>query len=375
VPYGRTLDEDACRWHRRGIFSGRSLSIMTALAMKDLIEAHRRRWGDSSTETATFGPAGADEVGGWYERVCVATLHSPVKRPLFFAASAGCVGGIELADGRPVAIKAHQPRWSLHLLQAVSTAQKRLASTGFACPVPEIPPMSFEGVPTSIERLLPDPGMRLLEVDEMSVSAESLALAVATLGEENAQPWVGKHAMDRPRGSLYPIPHNPIFDFSLHAEEAVWIDELAAAALAAQDLDDATPRMVHGDWSARNIRVVHHRLVASYDWDSLGAFRESQGVGIAAATWRSTGEADNPVAPDSKEVEAYLDHYVKAMGGYRSRRWRTSAMAAALYALAYTARCEHSLQARDSGHRPRRARDTLVADRSGFLAAVDVRGL
>jgi len=343
---------------------------VTAPRVVDLVEAHRRRWGDSSPETAIFGAIDREGVAGWYERMCVATLRSPIGRALFFAASAGCVGGVELVDGRQVVIKAYQPRWSFDLLQAVSSAQQRLAAAGFASPVPELPPLRFEGVAASVDRLLFDPGMRRLETDEMSVSAESFAEAVSLLGPVDAQPWVDKHAMDRPSGSLYPIPHNPLFDFSLNAEGAAWVDELATAALAAQHDDDTPPRMLHGDWSARNIRIVDNRLVASYDWDSLGAFRESRGVGIAAATWRSIGETDDPAAPDSEEIEAYLDIYVKAAGGSRSRQWRTAAMGAALYALAYTARCEHALEARDPHRRPRRARDTLEADRGGFLAAL-----
>lgn len=56
--------------------------------------------------------------------------------------------------------------------------------------------------------------------------------------------------MDRPDGSLYPVPHDPIFDFSLKTEEAAWIDELAAVGLNAEHHDIAAPQMVHGDWSA-----------------------------------------------------------------------------------------------------------------------------
>lgn len=345
---------------------------MTALRVKDLVEAHCRKWGDASPEIAIFGTADAEAVGAWYERFCVAAMQSRMSQALFFASSAGCVAGVELADGRRMVIKAYQPRWNLELLQAVWSAQTRLASEGFACPMPQIPPMRFAGVKASSERLLHDPGMRILEKDEFAVSAESFAQAASMLGSEDAQPWVDKHAMDRPSGSLYPIPHNPIFDFSLNVEDARWIDELAAAALVAQDGDDAPPRLLHGDWSARNIRIVDHRLVASYDWDSLGAFRESKGVGIAASAWRSTGEADDPAAPDSEEINAYLDLYIKAAGGSRSRRWRAAAVGAALYALAYTARCEHSLQARDGRDQRRRARDTLVADRGGFLSAVEL---
>jgi hypothetical protein len=320
---------------------------------------------------ATFGPIDSEEVASWYERVCVTALRSPPLRGLFFGASAGCVAGIELADGREVVIKAYQSRWRLDALQAVSAAQQRLSSAGFTCPVPVLPPLQFEDVAATIDLFLHDPGMRLLNMDEMSDSAGSLAQAISILRDEDARPWINTHAMDRPNGSLYPIPHNPLFDFTLKSEEAAWIDDLATAALDAQDQDDTPPQMLHGDWSARNIRIVDHRLVASYDWDSLGAFRESKGVGIAAATWRSNGERDDPPAPDSEEIKAYLEAYVKAAGGSRGRKWRIAAMGSALYTLAYTARCEHSLETQDPRFQARRARDTLAADRDGFINALD----
>lgn len=336
----------------------------------ELIDAHRQRLGESSTEASIFGPVDADTEAGWYERVCSGVLGSPIGQALFFGASTGCVGGLELVDGRQVVIKAYQTRWKLDALQAVSSAQRRLSSAGFACPIPVVVPLRFEGVVASVDSLLSDPGMRLLAMDEMSVSAESLAEAVSVLRYEDARPWIDKHAMDRPKGSLYPVPHNPLFDFTLNADEAAWIDELALAALEAQNQDDATPQMLHGDWSGRNIRILDHGLIASYDWDSLGAFRESRGVGIAAAAWRSVGERYDPPAPDSHEVSAYLDEYVRAVGGTRSRRWRIAAMGSALFTLAYTARCEHSLEARHPSYRPRRARSTLAADRNAFLAAI-----
>jgi len=62
---------------------------------------------------------------------------------------------------------------------------------------------------------------------------------------------------------------SPFFDYTLNASEAAWIDELAVVALVPQDRDSTPRQMLHGDWSARNIRIVDHRLVASYDLDSL----------------------------------------------------------------------------------------------------------
>jgi hypothetical protein len=337
----------------------------------DLITQHQNRWHETTTEGATFGFVNADAEASWYERLCIEVLGSPGRSALFFAASAGCVSGLELFDERRLAIKAYQPRWELDAIRAVSLAQRRLSATGFPCPIPEIDPVYFEGVLASIDDLLPDPGMRRLGPNEMAASARGLAEMVTVLGSEDATPWIDAHAMDRPKDSLYPVPHNPIFDFSLNTQDAVWIDELAAAGLDAERSDFSAPQMIHGDWSARNIRVQDGRLVASYDWDSLGAFRESRAAGIAAATWRSTGESDDPPAPGPEEIDMYLHEYIKAIGHPRNRVWLRSAMGAALSTLAYTARCEHSIETLNPNRQVRRARDTLATDRRAFLAAVE----
>jgi hypothetical protein len=234
--------------------------------------------------------------------------------------------------------------------------------------------LRFEDIAVSIDCCLPDPGMRILQPPEMSVSARGLAAVALTLRGWDAKPWVGCHPMDRRPGSLYPVPHNPLFDFDLDADAAVWIDELASTALEAQVVDDTDPQLIHADWSARNIRIVDQKLVASYDWDSLAACTESMAVGFAAATWRSTGESEeDPLDPGLDEIDAYLDAYVLAVGSPRSRLWRTAAIGAGLYSLAYAARCEHSLQARDASRNPRQARDTLEADRADFLAVLNAR--
>jgi hypothetical protein len=343
---------------------------VAALKLVDLIDQHQR-WLGTSTEAATFGSVNAEAEASWYEALCFEALGSAVRKALFFHASGGCVGGVELFDGRQLVIKAYQPRWKLDALRIVSLSQRRLSAAGFACPIPEVDPLQFEGVVASVDALLPDPGLRRLGADEMAVSAGSLAEVVAILGPENATPSIQAHAMDRQEGSLYPVPHDPSFDFNLNAREAAWIDELAAAGLEAEQCDRSAPRMIHGDWSARNIRVIDGHLVASYDWDSLGAFRESRGVGIAAATWRTTGQRDDPPAPGPNEIDVYLNEYIKATGRSRSRSWRRAAIGSALFTLAYTARCEHSIEALDPRHQIRRARDTLVADGSEFLAAVE----
>ena len=350
-------------------------SFVVASNIVDLIDAHGRRWGDSHTQESTFGAIGARGVASWYERVCITALGTPASRGLFFGASAGCVRGRRVGrrsrgghQGLSASVGTRCPSYGLGGSAATLGRRIRLPGTcGSALPV------RWGG---SEHRPLPSrPRYATSRLGRnVGLGPTSLAQAIWILRDENAEQWIDRHAMDRPSESLYPIPHNPLFDFTLHAEEAAWIDGLAVVALETQTRDDATPQMLHGDWSARNIRIIDHRLVASYDWDSLGAFRESKGVGIAAATWRSNGERDDPPAPDSGEIRAYVEAYVEAAGGTRSRQWRAAAMGAALYTLAYTARCEHSVEARDPHYRARRARrarDTLAADRSGFIAALE----
>lgn len=132
---------------------------------------------------------------------------------------------------------------------------------------------------------------------------------------------------------------------------------------------DQLPRTVaHTDWSARNVRIHEGRLWVAYDWDSLGWVSEATAVGQAAATWRSTGEADDPVAPGPDEVGGYLDAYEAGAPRRFSGDERRIVMAAALWVIAYTARCEHALEV-VTGRRVERARARLQQDGGGFLRA------
>lgn len=348
--------------------------------MHELVELIREAAledGGPSIERVVFGTDDPDAIAAWYGRCCEHVLGSPLVGAGFYAPAVGCVVGVELADGRSLSMKAYQGRWRLGLLRLVSGVQRRLAAGGFPCPMPELEPLVFEGITVSVEQVLEDPGMRVLGPGEMEISAAGLAKAARILSGRDLAPWAGLHAFVPAPGALYPEPHSPLFDFSLDEEEVAWVDELASAGAAARDRAEAGDRrlgLFHCDWAARNIRIAGGRLVASYDWDSLNARSESTAVGNAAATWRSTGEPDDPPAPGPTEIDDYLDAYVRAAGAGRgptgTRTWRKAAMGQALWILAYTARCEHALEARDPDVRARRARDTLEAEGAHFLEAL-----
>lgn len=272
-----------------------------------------------------------------------------------------------LEDGRHVVIKAYQGQWGIPFLTAVRRVQEHLAKSGFPCPRPIFGPGLAGPALATVEELVTDPGMRALTTDaEMAASARGLARQVALCRGLADPVLVDRHPLRASGGQLYPRPHNPLFDFSLEAADARWIDELAEAAKAARDADDSVPIVAHTDWSARNVRINGQGVVAVYDRDSLAVVAESVAVGQAAATWRSTGEASDPIAPGPAEVLAYMSAYKAGAGRPFTRTQRQAGLGAALWVLAYTARCEHALEA-TTGKRLERSRARLAEHGRAYL--------
>ena len=112
-----------------------------------------------------------------------------------------------------------------------------------------------------------------------------------------------------------------------------------------RDADERPPVVAHTDWSARNLRLDEERLLAVYDWDSVALVPESTGIGQAAVTWSVTADPGGTEFPTLADIGGFVADY-EAAAGYRldDEQWR-AAGAAAAYTLAYTARCEHALEA------------------------------
>lgn len=165
--------------------------------------------------------------------------------------------------------------------------------------------------------------------------------------------------MALPAGQLHPEPHSPLFDFSSTTEGGEWIDEIAIRARQVMANEPSDLVIGHGDWSARNVRTSPRKLLAVYDWESLHHAPESLCVGVAAATWTALGEQGEPLAPTTSEIRQYVDTYGRLRDEPFSVGQRRSALAAAIFSLAYTARCEHALT---PGVRQGRASGRLTSD-------------
>ncbi len=291
-------------------------------------------------------------------------LAVSVVRPWFCTVSVGVVCALEIADQRVVVVKLHPPRVDRGVLEAMHAVQDRLARDGFPCPTPLGAAVPIGDRLATIDAWLDDGGNDFGD-GAMDASAAGLARMV-----EMARPLdlVGAFVpatMARARGAAYPEPHSPIFDFSRPDPRIAFIDALNDRAIAVIDALDAEMVVMHGDWSARNVRFGPEGLRGVYDWDSLIAVPECIGVGIAAATWRSFGEHDDAIAPDLDEAVTYVAAYEASAHRRFSVAEHRASIAQVVHALCYTARCEVS---GGPGH-PTRAIGRLERSGAQFAAA------
>lgn len=307
-------------------------------------------------ERTLFGDVGPTEVAAAIEQAA----QGPVVGSHFYVTSVGCVAGLRLDDGSDVVVKVHQPRWSAPFLRRASAVQAACSDAGLPAPRPLYGPLPCGTGLATVESYLEDPGVTEPTPDLMEVSAAGLA-AVIDVCRDLYQSWdldVPEPLAWRP-GQLYPGPHSPVFDFDATGMGAEWIDDLARRSRAVVEGIELRRFATHTDWAARNVRFGPDGLRAIYDWDSVSATTEAAAVGMAAQTWRSLGEWDEKVAPGADEVLAYIDAYGEARGQAFSRDEQRAAAAMALWVLAYSARCEHSLDPNGDGGR---CRGRLISD-------------
>ena len=315
-----------------------------------VIEDHFDRWignGAGAVDRDILGTDQPELLAELFEAFCVRELDALAVGGLFYAASAGCVLGVQLESGDTVVIKTYQRRWREPFLGAVQDAQQRLARGGMPCPSPVAPPAEIRPPRPNlaiVETWVPDPGMRPGgSTAAQRVSAAGLAQQVALCLTLPDVERFSRHPLRSDGNGLYGTPHSPLFDFERTGAGAEWIDDLARRAKKVRDQDTSPVVVAHTDWSARNVRFDEERLLAVYDWDSLALVKEATALGQAAMTWSVTADPGGTEFPDMDSVLGYMADYERARNRSFNAEQFQAARAAAVYVLAYTARCEHSL--------------------------------
>jgi hypothetical protein len=297
----------------------------------------------SPLEPALFGNRDPAEISRLIDRFCLASLGSPVVRGLFYRRSVGAVFGVRLDDGRGVVVKVHRPEIAAAGLPGAWLVQRHLAGRGLPCPLPLVRPAPLaSGIATADELL--DRGV--IANAHLPRIRQALALGLREFILA-ARPLVDEVPLDTawpfglPRHRLWPTPHDLRFDFSAPGGE--WIDEAAASARARLRYSAGDVVIGHSDWRVENLRMEGEVVVAIYDWDSVHLAPEPGLIGqIASFFTANWADAAVTPYPTLEESRAFVLDYEGARGVAFTAAERETVDAAHLYALAYSARCQHS---------------------------------
>ena len=246
-----------------------------------------------------FGTDDPDTVRHQVDTFLVRHLRVGIREIEFTKVGTGIVLGVLAVDGQRLVVKIHPPGTNTPYLRAIQDVQIHLAVQGYPAPKPVLDPQPFGVGVATVESRLPepppaDPG----DPATRRALAEGLAAFVRFASPLARHAELAGRGPLRPpaAGSVFPPPPGSPFDFPATAAGAEWIEEIGARA---RTLLEAAPRTApvvgHFDWRSENIPVSGGRVVAVFDWDSVGAATEPIVVGSAThhftLDWRSSEPA------------------------------------------------------------------------------------
>lgn len=292
------------------------------------------------TERAIFGPMSALELRGFLDRWTRRRLGSSLRTVRFRAGRIDAVWGVELQDSSAVVLKAHRPPTDLATTWAAIDAQGLLASVGFPCATPLAGPEQVEGHTLTAETFIvgntpdgTDPGMQLLLADGLARHIHLLQDRPDLVSRAGLGPsWC------RYQSGPWPVPHDPIVDFSSTPAGFEWLDAFGQRAaeqvLRYRDADSVV--VGHADWYAGNTVVKNNELVGTFDWE-LVADAEAVIAGFAAACFAASSTSGGGLS-GPREVAGFCLDYEQVRGRPFSPQERLTATGAAAWILAFNAR-------------------------------------
>lgn len=312
---------------------------------------------------------GTDRHDVAYRRIRRLTWRRLGSRPaefLFVQARVGVVVGVRLRDGRRVVVKVFQrgrrPSRALRYVQRVA------ADAGVPAPRPIVRRSRVWHSPAIIDELLPGAPCALSLPERRAVFATELARFIDTVGAAVGPRGLRlrPHRLPPADGALWPQPHDFDADFASTTDGAAWIDDHARRALAVGPRSAGDTVIGHGDWWEQNLGFDGSEVVAIYDWDDVVRDREPLFVGLAAITIPSGAPPEVQAGADPEGAREFVDAYERARRPFTAAE-RRAVGAAALYNIAYLARCEHARDSR-SGYSVPSFRSLLARHGEEYLS-------
>jgi hypothetical protein len=301
--------------------------------MLDGVDMYLRRYPESPIVLDVLGTLDPETI-----RAQARAIETDAEEIFFFAASVGALFGVRRSDGSCIAIKVNKRPGSEEYFAQVQELQRLLASGGYPAPRP----LRRLGTVTVDEWLDVGQFRNAHEPPVRRAMARELVRFHRLATGTGVRP---RRTFLRPAGTLWPQPHNVLFDFDATAAGAGWIDEIGAAARAVADRPIGSEVVGHTDWSAKHLRFDRGlRLTALYDWDSVTTGLEPELAGAAAGSFTYTEELEDEVEvwPSAEESLAFIAEFEDARDAPFSDEEHAVARAACVYLRAYAARCRHA---------------------------------
>ena len=277
---------------------------------------------------------------------CEAVLGSPVVHVAWVAAGSGLVLGVDLGDGRALALKV-RPADQATRIEEARTLQAALAGAGLPVPVPVGPlaplgPGGLAGAEVRLDGVGPLDARAAGGAEVMA----SLLHRIVVVATARAPAHLGLHepwGIALPADRLWPDPpHDPGFDLSLPGGEAIDVAARGFRSRVVAGAEGVDRAVGHVDWRAEHVLVDPAGEVRGIlDWDSLVRAPEAVLVGQAAAGWTIAWGRPDP-HPTVAEGATFVAAYEAARGTPFTGAERDLLDAAHGYVAAYGARCEHS---------------------------------
>jgi Phosphotransferase enzyme family len=268
--------------------------------------------------------------------------YRDVTDTLFSSMSIGAVFGLRTAARDRIVLKVYPKHYPLGTLKSITKIQRHFFSEGF--PAPEILGELIPVRPGIYASLSPYIDGQDEDGHQTNIRKELVIWLAefARLSDAEDFPPIENPFQSQSKRKLWPVPHKSTINFEKTSRGADFLRKRAMRARAILNRNRLPEKLVHLDWGVKNSKFRRKRVVAVFDWDSLGNASEAQMVGQAAAQFTANWDIPTKITPTPEESNLFVDEYEQARGRRFSRKEREVISASGDYLISVVARQEYA---------------------------------